>query len=139
MPRLSITAGLITSLALAAGAQVSSVPAFPDGTIRGGRLDAGEFTRVQECRIAATAATTRTKGPGFSAETTTACQFDKATNKSTCTNKYADSIGTSTTHGLGHDLHLAGRCARRDQSHSSPPAVAAHGYHGHQRAWLVDQ
>ena len=97
MPRLSITAGLITSLALAAGAQVSSVPAFPDGTIRGRCLDAGEFTRVQECRIAATAATTRTKGPGFSAETTTACQFDKAANKSTCTNKYTDSIGTSTT------------------------------------------
>ena len=65
MPRLSITAGLITSLALAAGAQVSSVPAFPDGTLRGGRLDAGEFTRVQECRMAATAATTRTKGPGL--------------------------------------------------------------------------
>ena len=34
---------------------------------------------------------------GFSAETTTTCQFDKATNKSTCTNQYSDSVGTKTT------------------------------------------
>jgi hypothetical protein len=97
MPRPSITAGLITSLALAAGVQVSSLPAFPDDTTRGGSLDAGEAPPVQECRTAATAATTRSRGTGFSAETTTACQYDKATNQSTCTNKYADSVGTSTT------------------------------------------
>jgi hypothetical protein len=97
MPRPSVTAGLITALALAASAQVSSLPAFPDDTMRTGSLGGEKLERVQECRTAATTATTRTKGPGFTAETTTACQFDKATNRSTCTNKYVDSVGTSTT------------------------------------------
>ena len=45
----------------------------------------------------ATAATTRSKSPGFSADTTTTCTYDKATNQSTCTNKYSDNLGTSTT------------------------------------------
>jgi hypothetical protein len=97
MPRLSTIAGVITSLALAADVQVSSLPPFPADTIRRGSLDAAELERVQECRTAATAASTRSRGTGFTAETTTACQYDKATNQSTCTNKYADSVGTSTT------------------------------------------
>ena len=97
MPRLTITAGLVTSLALATGVQVSSLLAFPDDTMRSGSRDAGEFEQVQECRTAATAATTRSKGPGFSAETATTCSYDKATNQSTCTNKYTDNFGTSTT------------------------------------------
>ena len=45
----------------------------------------------------ATAVTTRSKGPGFSADTMTTCRYDKATNQSTCTNNYTDSFGTSTT------------------------------------------
>ena len=93
MPRLSSTAGLVTSLALAAGASSLVGAGLSGRHDRGGRLDAGEFTRVQECRTAATAATTRTKGIGFSAETITACQFDKATNKSTCTNQYLTASG----------------------------------------------
>ena len=96
MPRRRFTAALMTSLALAGGVQVSSLPAFPDGLTGAPSPDSRGLT-LQECRMAATAATTRTKGPGFSAETTTACQYDRAANTSTCTNKYSDSVGTLTT------------------------------------------
>jgi hypothetical protein len=91
MPRVSIVA--IAIAALAAGAQGPSLSAHP--ALATGLPEAG--APPQECRTAATAATTRTKGMGFSAETTTTCQFDKTTSKSTCTNQYSDSVGTKTT------------------------------------------
>lgn len=97
MTRVIIAIGLIASLAFAAGVQVSSLPAFPDRTTRAGRVAVEAGATVQECRTAATAATTRTKATGFSAETTTTCHYDKATNTSTCTNQYTDSVGTKTT------------------------------------------
>jgi hypothetical protein len=52
---------------------------------------------VQGCRVSATAAITRSKGTGFTAEIVTACRHDKATNQSTCTNQYTDSAGTATS------------------------------------------
>jgi len=91
MPRVSIVA--IAIAALAAGGQGPSLAAVPARAT--GLPEAG--APLQECRTAATAATTRSKGMGFSAETITTCQFDKATNKSTCTNQYSDSVGTKTT------------------------------------------
>ena len=93
MPRVALVVTTIAMAALAARVQVSSLPAFPASTT--GLPEAG--APVQECRTAATAATTRTKGMGFSADTATTCQFDKATNMSTCTNQYSDSVGTKTT------------------------------------------
>jgi len=62
-----------------------------------GRPEIGPFASAQDCRVMATAATTKSKGPGFSADTTTTCSYNRATNQSTCTNKYSDSLGTSTT------------------------------------------
>jgi hypothetical protein len=51
----------------------------------------------QECRVAATSSTTKTTAQhGFSSTTTTACRYDKAANKSTCTNLYEDTVGTKT-------------------------------------------
>ena len=91
MPRVSIVA--IAIAALAAGVQGPSLAALP--ALATGLPEAG--APLQECRTAATAATTRSKGMGVSAETTTTCQFDKDTNKSTCTNQYSDSVGTKTT------------------------------------------
>jgi hypothetical protein len=91
MPRVSMLA--IAIAALAAGGQGPSLAALP--ALATGRPEAAP--PLQECRTAATAATTRSKGMGFSAETTTTCQFDKATTKSTCTNQYSDSVGTKTT------------------------------------------
>jgi len=91
MPRVSIVALAIA--ALAAGGQGPSLAALPARAT--GLPEAG--APLQECRTAATAATTRSKGMGFSAETITTCQFDKATSKSTCTNQYSDSVGTKTT------------------------------------------
>jgi len=88
---------LAISLVLAASLQVSSPSAFPGGTPDAGSLEPGGFATVQDCRSMATEATTRSKGPGFSADTTTTCPYDKATNQSTCTNFYTDSVGTSTT------------------------------------------
>jgi hypothetical protein len=93
MRRVSLAVTTIALTALAARVQVSSLPAFPASTTGLPEVGAG----VQECRTAATAATTRSKGMGFSADTTTTCQFDKAASKSTCTNQYADSVGTKTT------------------------------------------
>ena len=40
--------------------------------------------------------------PGFTSETSTTCRYDKATNKSTCTNKYKDSFKTETTTSPPH-------------------------------------
>ena len=97
MPRVIIAGGLMTLLALAASVQVASLPAFPDGRARADGLDAGRGTRIQDCRTMATAASTRSKGPGFSADTTTTCRYDNTTNQSTCTNTYTDSVGTSAT------------------------------------------
>ncbi len=91
MPRVRFVALTIATAALAAPVQVSSLPPNPASAPR--QRDAG----AQACRTAATAATTRSKSMGFSAETTSSCQFDKATNKSTCTNHYSDSVGTKTT------------------------------------------
>jgi hypothetical protein len=96
MRRANITRGLITSLVLAASLQAPSLMAFSNGP-QAGRPDAGGPAQGQECRAVATAATTTSKGPGFTAEIATTCQHDKATNQSTCTNKYADSMGTSTS------------------------------------------
>jgi hypothetical protein len=93
MIRPLIAAGLLAMGAL--GAQVRVLHARPDDGPPGG--GAGEFAPVQECRTMATAATTKSRGPGFSADTTTTCRYDKATNQSTCTNNYTDSLGTSTT------------------------------------------
>lgn len=94
MRRASIAGGLITSFALAS-VQASFPLAFA-GRPRSGSLEAGGVA-IQECRVAATAATTRTKGTGFTADTTTTCQHDRATSTSTCTNTYSDSGGTSTS------------------------------------------
>jgi hypothetical protein len=47
---------------------------------------------AQACRTAATASTTKSTSPGFTSQTSTTCRYDKATNKSTCTNKYKDSF-----------------------------------------------
>jgi hypothetical protein len=83
-----------TLLAVGAlAAQNASLQARPDGgTPAKAAVPAG-----QDCRAMATAATTKSRGPGFSADTTTTCSYDTATNQSTCTNKYTDSLGTSTT------------------------------------------
>ena len=79
-------------LALAAGVQVLSLPAFP-ARDPGGSVDAG-VRRVQECRTAATAATTRSKGMGFSADTTTACQLRQGHEQVDLHQQYSDSVGT---------------------------------------------
>jgi hypothetical protein len=52
---------------------------------------------AQPCRTTATEATTKHSGRGFTAAATTSCQYDKTTNKSTCTTTYEDSLGTKTT------------------------------------------
>jgi hypothetical protein len=62
-----------------------------DGTSR------AQTAPAQACRNAVTSATTQTKGlNGFTSTTTTECRYDKATNKSTCTNLYEDSMGTKS-------------------------------------------
>jgi hypothetical protein len=51
----------------------------------------------QECRVAATSSTTQTRAQNNVTSTTeTTCRYDKGTNRSTCTNLYADSVGTKT-------------------------------------------
>jgi hypothetical protein len=79
---------------LVASLQVASLRPFPSAERA---LGAGAPAMVQDCRAIATAATTHSKGPGFTADTTTTCRYDKAANTSTCTNKYTDILGTSTT------------------------------------------
>ena len=93
--RATITAGLIIALAAGAQALVACWP-FRTGP-EPAALTPAALAQAQECRAVATAATTQSKGTGFTAEITTTCQHDKTTNLSTCTNKYADSVGTSTS------------------------------------------
>lgn len=52
---------------------------------------------TRECRTFATNLTTRGTGPGASAEITSRCSYNKATNQATCTNTYRDARGESTT------------------------------------------
>jgi hypothetical protein len=96
MIRVGIAGGLIASLALVDSVPGPS-PVIKSATRWAATVEASGLAPVPDCRVATTAATTRSKAPGFSAETTTTCQHDRATSKSTCTNKYSDSVGTSTS------------------------------------------
>jgi len=58
---------------------------------------AGAGSNAPDCRTIVKAAATHTGGHGFTTDTTTACAYDKTTNKATCTNTYQDSHGTKTT------------------------------------------
>ena len=49
------------------------------------------------CRVAATEVATTTRAPNLTAESTTSCAFDRAGVKWSCTSKYKDSLGNSTT------------------------------------------
>ena len=94
MFRPLIAGCLFASVGLAAHG--GSLQALLDDGARagGGRV---ELAGLQDCRTVATAVATRSKGPGFSADTTTNCRYDQATNQSTCTNNYTDSFGMSAT------------------------------------------
>ena len=91
MLRILIAAILLAALLIAADA--NGAPGEP------GPLEVSQAgaAKAQECRTVATASTTKTTSPGFTSETSTTCRYDKATNKSTCTNKYKDSFKTGTT------------------------------------------
>ena len=51
----------------------------------------------QVCMTMATATTTKGTGTGFTSEATSACAFDSATSRLTCTNDYKSSQGTAAT------------------------------------------
>ena len=94
--------------------------------------------KAQECRTAATASTTKTTSPGFTSETSTTCRYDKATNKSTCTNKYKDSFKTETTTVSVTTYAKARRRDRRNEGQSASPAVAQDRHDGRRVEGEID-
>jgi hypothetical protein len=140
MIRPRILTALLASGTVAVSLQVVSLRALP---VAGRTAARPGSTAVQDCRTMATAATTRTKGTGFSAETTTACGYDKTVNQSTCRNKYSDSVGTaSTTVSITSFASLADAI---DEASVSPPRrrslrtdTTVHGARGETTSSLVN-
>ena len=98
MLRTLIAAILLAALLIAAHA--NGAPGEP------GPLEVSQAgtAKAQECRTVATASTTKTTSPGFTAETSTSCRYDKSHQQVDLHQQIQRQLQNTNDDGLDHHL-----------------------------------